>query len=143
MVSLIEKVQRIIMIVLAIIIVSLLVLLAISDSRLKSAQLEVARLKGVNQAKTEQLQEIADNSGAEFEKIEEKQNDTTKIIERRFETIVEKNPTILNTECIDADTFGLLKELYASRDAEQPETTMLGSDTSGGEDRKGSKSSVD
>ena len=129
MVSLIEKVQRIIMIVLAIIIVSLLVLLAISDSRLKSAQLEVARLKGVNQTKTEQLQEIADNSGAEFEKIEEKQNDTTKIIERRFETIVEKNPTILNTECIDADTFGLLKELYASRDAKQLETTMLESDT--------------
>lgn len=142
MVGVTEKVQRIIMIVLAIVVVSLLILLAVYDSRLKSAQLEIARLEGVNQTKTEQLQEIADNSGTEYGKIEEKHNDTTKIIERRFETIVEKNPTVLNTECINDNTLKLLKELYPSRDAGELETIMLEPDTTGGENREGSQSST-
>ena len=136
------KVYQLIVAALAVVIIILTVVTTIYIVKFKNAQLEIARLESVSQTETEDLQEIADYSGSEFTKVEEKHNDTTKIIECRFETIVEKNVPVLNTECIDVDTYQLLQELYVTRPAGEPETIVRESDTVAGENRETPQSST-
>ena len=137
-----DKVYQLIIAALAVVIIVLTLVSTIYVVKFKNASLEIARLESVNQTKTEDLQDVADSSGSDFTKIEEKHNDTTKIIERRFETIVEKNVPVLNTECIDDDTYQLLQELHVTRAAGEPETTLPESDTAAGENRETPQSST-
>lgn len=137
-----DRVYELVIVALTIISVFFIVVSTIYVVKFKNARLEIARLESVNQTKTEDLQDISDSSGSEFTKVEEKHNDTTKIIERRFETIVEKNVPVLNTECIDDNTYQLLQELYPPRDAGKPETIVREPDTVAGENRDSSQSST-
>lgn len=134
-----EKIQQGIIIALAGLCIFLTILLAFSNSKLKTTQLENARLEALNLAKVGELQAVADQSSVDYEKVEEKHNVTTKNIVQRFEDNAAKNMDTLNSNCIDFDSFGLLQELYVARDAGQLETALLSSATTAGNHREGPK----
>lgn len=131
-----EKIYQIVLILMTIAFIGMSIFAIITSAKLNEVKLQLMLCQSENVDKSQKAQTEVNTKGKEYEVIKAENKQTTHTIEKRLETIIEKEPIVYRIECIDDDGLFELQKLYDAFPSTESGSALRSASENTGEDGK-------